>query len=395
MSGEKGTRIILDKNKYLPRTISTFNIISAYVTDIYYNHLYSEAMKMKAEGKTTSITEGYRHAIWAFINAINPDSGKYKEHHYKQLLKGINEYFTVWTSFSTLNLRDCINKVTQEFVPEDYFVNLDNDQRSNIIRKVLTGSIKEFSLTVIHEYLNGIIDNHDDTANIEALKDCMTDILLMEREAMFRKFLDQNIGKKAETIDKAVGVKMQHEIKTLLSQRDAIQRQLNDCKKLLNDRDTQLLKVIDSYKKLTIRHKGLTDEYQALKTKSEAARRMPISQPDESDSDDPSPEVMEQVLRQYEKKPAEQKKVRFGKSEKKTTPVATKTQTTPTPVATKTPTNPTPVEELEIIEQPDEPEPVAFIEQPEKILEDRFKKITVPKQELGDAPKFDEFDDPF
>ena len=394
MSSEKGTRVVLDKSRYMPRTISTFNIISAYVTDIYYNHLYSEAMKMKAEGKTNSITEGYRHAIWAFINAINPDSGKYKEHHYKQLLKGINEYFTIWTSFSTLNLRDCINKVTQEFVPEDYFVNLDNDQRSNIIRKVLTNSIKEFSLVIIHEYLNGIIDNHDETANIEALKDCMTDILLMEREAMFRKFLDQNIGKKSETIDKSVGIKMQQEIKSLLKDRDALHRNLAECKKLVNERDKQLLKVIDSYKKLNIKHKGLIEEYQALKIKTETlyattavvntavvntpvvntpvvntvrptavAKQVPIDVPEDPESDEPSSEEMNRVLKQHEKK---KKKVTIEE-----------------PVEPDTP------------EEPEEQEEPEISEPPEKKLEEKFKRIVVPKQELGDAPKFDEFDDPF
>ena len=59
------------------------------------------------------------------------------------------------------------------------------------------------------------IDNHEETANIDLLKECIVDLLINEREHYYHKFLDSTGGKSAETVDKSFAVKMQQEIKKL------------------------------------------------------------------------------------------------------------------------------------------------------------------------------------
>ena len=58
---------ILDRSNYSSKTLETFEIISAYYVDIYYNYLYTEAKKMKISGSIASITEGYKHTLCAIL----------------------------------------------------------------------------------------------------------------------------------------------------------------------------------------------------------------------------------------------------------------------------------------------------------------------------------------
>ena len=48
------------------------------------------------------------------------------------------------------------------------------------------------------------------------------DLLIIEREGFYHKFLSTKIGKTAETVDKALAIKMQREIKSLLKDKEAL-----------------------------------------------------------------------------------------------------------------------------------------------------------------------------
>jgi hypothetical protein len=179
-------------------------------------------MKNDKMTPVTSVTEGYKHAVLAFISAIDSKSKTYKAKHYNQLLVGINEFFTTWTSFGTLSLSDCINKIVVEFIPVDYYGGLSKDQKRATLRSIITSSIKEFSRIVIKEFIGPIIDNHEEQANIEVLKERMVDLLIMEREKMYHAFLASTSGKKNETIDKSIAVRMQKEIKKLTKEKSEL-----------------------------------------------------------------------------------------------------------------------------------------------------------------------------
>ena len=194
---------ILNRNNYSNRTISVFQIIGAYLSDIYYNHLYTEAQKLKTNGKTSTVTEGYRNACYAFLSALDVKCKEhYKVEHYNQLLTGINEYFQTWTSFNTLTISECMNKISKEFVPDDYYNELDRDNKRTIVRNVLIDCIRETTKMVIVDYLESIIDNHDEEENIEIIKEKIVDILILEREKMFHKFLERAGGTSEDKVDK-------------------------------------------------------------------------------------------------------------------------------------------------------------------------------------------------
>lgn len=264
---------LLDRSSYHTRTITTYNIISAYIVDIYYNHLYAEAIKFKNSGKTPSITEGYKHAVFAFLSAIKPVSKSYKPKHYTQILTGINEYFITFTSFQTLTISDCINKIMKEFIPNDYYDSFTKDQKRNMLRTILTNCIEQFTKVVIQEYLINIIDNHEEIANIEALKEKMTDLLILERQTLYHKFLDSHLSKNNEMVDRSIAVKMQQEIKTLVKEKSILTKENADNKKLIELRKNQLSELLDKYKELFRRYKEVKEELIIIK---QSTNRLPV-----------------------------------------------------------------------------------------------------------------------
>ena len=206
---------IFNKSQYSRTTISTYDLLASYFVDVYYNHLYAEAIKMMNDSSNpiSSITEGYRHCVLAFITAIDNTTSYYKAKHYSNMLKEINEYFTKWTSFSTLSLSECINRIVKEFVPSDYFTSLNKDQKRNLLRRVLVNSIREFSKLVVQEYITNIIDNHNDKDNIVILKERLIELFILEREAIFTRFIDNS----NQTVDKGVAYKLRDELKNVVT----------------------------------------------------------------------------------------------------------------------------------------------------------------------------------
>lgn len=253
---------LFDRASYLPRTISVYQLVGAYLVDIYYNHLYAEAHKYRGKGDVPTVTEGYRHATFAFLTGLDHNAkATYKAQHYKQLLIGINEYFKTWTSFSTLTVSDCIDKIVREFVPDDYFKQIDKEQKGSILRMVLTNVLREFTKIVIDEFLSAIVDNHDEPANIEALKDRITDLMISEREKMFHKFLASHFPASNETVDKKFAERMRDEIIRL--QAEVAQHKTVAAKQQeeIEIRKEQLAKVVSKFRKMEAAYKRIVDEF--------------------------------------------------------------------------------------------------------------------------------------
>lgn len=252
----------IDKSVYSKRTLSTFSVVSAYLVDVYYNHLYVEARKMKDEGKTPTITEGYRTCCLLFAKSFDDKSPKYRKKQYFRVIEGIKEFFTTYTSMSTLTVGECIHKITSELVPEQFIKDLDNDKKSIIVRKCLVDGIMEFTKLVVVDFIKSIIDCHDDTTNIEALKDRMTDILLLEREKTQQMFLSSG---KVSTVDRSLAIKLQNDLKRMAQLNHEMMTKLNETQRLLDARTKQVQDLLEKTKKAYNKYNGLKAEFDAMK----------------------------------------------------------------------------------------------------------------------------------
>ena len=266
---EKVNPKIFDRSAYSSTTVSVFQIVGAYFVDVYYNHLYTEAIKFKTDGKVASVTEGYRHATFAFLTALDNKAKGYKPEHYNKLIQGINEYFVFWTTYSSLTLSECIDKIVREFVPADYFASLNKEQKRNILRSVLIESIREFTKIVIGEFLGAIIDNHDEPANVEALKEKMVDTFIMQRETMFHKFLDCRAGGRPdEKVDKKFVDKLRTEVIRLNQQNQELITTNKNLSDQLEATKANAGEIVRRFKLLKNKYDAITQEYRISKEKA-------------------------------------------------------------------------------------------------------------------------------
>ena len=204
---------MLDRSNYSQKTMENFEIMSAYYIDIFYNHLYNEAKKLKAGGTVSSITEGYKHTLNAFLKSLsNPNL-------YKKSLSGLHHYF-ITIGFASISYSKCIDRITCEFVPTDYFNSLTFTQKIGVLRLILNQSMKSFIKKIVDEHMTKIIDYHKDVDNVRILQDDFIDCLILEREGFYQRFVaSQTTTNKNETVNRLLAEKMQVEIKRLVKEK--------------------------------------------------------------------------------------------------------------------------------------------------------------------------------
>ena len=193
--------------------MENFEIMSAYYIDIFYNHLYNEAKKLKVIGSVSSITEGYKHTLNAFLKSLsNPKL-------YKKSLSGLHHYF-ITIGFASISYAKCIDRITSEFVPTDYFNSLTFTQKIGVLRLILNQSMKSFIKKIVDEHMTKIIDCHKDVDNVRILQDDFIDCLILEREGFYQRFIaSQTTTNKNETVNRLLAEKMQVEIKRLVKEK--------------------------------------------------------------------------------------------------------------------------------------------------------------------------------
>ncbi len=263
MSGQEK---ILNRRNYTDRTISTYQVVAAYIVNLYYNDLYCEAKKMKNSGKTSSLTEGYRNSVFIFINTIDYKSRKhYKPVYYNKLLHDLTQYFTEYTSFETLTVSDCIDKVTKEFIPEHFYRSLSKDDKRKFLRIILTDSIKNFSRFVVSsDSLKLIIDNHEERENPRLFVEKMVDLLILQRDIFYHKFLDSSIGNtNSDTIDRNLALKMQNEIKRLTQENNELKNIIKTIQEESQNKTEGACQVVNAYRALQKKYRGLKSELDA------------------------------------------------------------------------------------------------------------------------------------
>lgn len=230
------TERLFDRNNYSKKTLDTFEVMSSYFVDIYYNHLYTEAKNAKINQSTSSITEGYKHALNAYMRGIDDPRS------YKRTLIGMHDFFQA-SGFTSMSFTECIERVTTEFIPKDYYATVSKQQKTSILKQLIIGqSNKKFMEKLVRRFMSMIIDNHDDADNIRVLQDEFNNILMIEREGIFHRFIEshtKSIRVKSNT-DVVLIERMQGEIKTLLKEKLDLKKLTISLKKIIIDKDTML-----------------------------------------------------------------------------------------------------------------------------------------------------------
>jgi hypothetical protein len=226
---------VLDRKKYDVKLLNSLEIISSYFIDIFYNHLYTEAKSLKTSGQVASITEGYKHSLNAFLQALN------KEKTFQKFMLGIHKVFMMYGTV-TVSLPDCINLIVGCFVPADY-CNMSNVKKTQVIRHSFCNSLKKFIQKVVEEYLSMIIDEHETASNIEIFKDNLTDIFLMERELTYQQFMSAKTMTR-ERAGEVLTKNMKNKVISLMNEKYALLSENKDLKHIIlkNSREIDMIK---------------------------------------------------------------------------------------------------------------------------------------------------------
>jgi len=226
---------ILDRHNYNKKTIDNFEILAAYFIDIYYNHLYIEAKKLRTDNAVSSVTEGYKHALKAYLKGV--DNPKY----FKKTLMGIHAYY-IACGYTSMTFRECTESITNEFIPKDYYESVISSQKTSILKLVISESNKKMIFKVASEYLSMIIDNHLDETNLRILQDEYIDILILARENVYHRFISSETNTSSGTKGNDIlQAKMQREIKMLLTEKYQLKKTITDLKKIILKKDSQLI----------------------------------------------------------------------------------------------------------------------------------------------------------
>lgn len=276
----------LDRSAYSNKCLDTYRIIGCHFVDIFYNHLYDEAIKLKNDGKVASVTEGYRHAIYAFISALDPQSSTYRAHHYSSLLQGIQECFAKYVVVS-ITIRDVIDKIVTEFVPEQFNKSLSVEQKSRIIRDILLNTVRAFVRTIAQEYINLIIDNHEDPSSVDILKEKIVDIFIIQRVNMYQKFVKSATAGETTDAVQLVSEKASREIQQLVMINKTLTEEKAMMRKVIAVRAKHHKQMMEAISKLQNENASLNKKLELLNHElATRARANDVVVENESASDD-------------------------------------------------------------------------------------------------------------
>ncbi len=266
---------ILDKSTYPRKTIETYETVAAYYIDMFYNHLYFEAKKLRNDKTVSSITEGYKHTLNAFLQGIEDPKL------YKKSLLGLHTFF-IDIGFTSLTFSQCIERIIREFIPEDYYDSVTNEKKNIILRNVLNNVNKLFIVKLVDKYLGMIIDHHNEADNPRILQDEFIDMLLLEREAMYKKFLigKTKMGNRSSDSGAAIIESMRKEIKTLCTEKHELKKININLKKIIIFKEKQLNEYKEEIAKLTDTINELNNELN-----ENNAKRLEISVGDTKEDD--------------------------------------------------------------------------------------------------------------
>ncbi len=250
---------ILDRNSYSKRTLDTFEVIGSYFVDIYYNHLYIEAKKLRSDNSVNNVTEGYKHGLNAYLQGI--DNPKL----YKKTLVGLHEFF-IASGFSSISFSEYLERMTQEFIPQDYYDSVSNPQKISILKLVLCQSNKIFIEKIVRNYMRMIIDKHMEVDNVRVLQDEFVDILILQRESMYNRFISTRTKNNGISMDMGLIEKMQREIKNLYKEKYDLKKLNTSLKKIVINKDEMLKKFVKENDELRNSVLELENELDGLKS---------------------------------------------------------------------------------------------------------------------------------
>ncbi len=185
MSNKMDNKAVDGRDETRAEPFSLFlTTISGYFADLYMHYFYNQANIMKNSGEVKTITEGYKHVTWRYLEMMTANA-KF----YTRSLIDVNDWYARNKKFSALPLAEFISQFVREFTPSDFFDSLTKDQKRQIMKKIIMNTLGQFTRAIMKEHLCMIIDSNNDPTGLEVLCEVMLNILMHEKDKMYHFFM--------------------------------------------------------------------------------------------------------------------------------------------------------------------------------------------------------------
>lgn len=215
--------MLVNKANYNQKVLSTFNVVSAYFADTFYNHIYLTALdRCRSSNINSSLTDEYKACIRDYSVHIN-DAERLKS-----VIIGLHEYYRTHTRYSTITLADFIDELLKNFVPEEHYNAMNLSEKNFFTTRIITNIAKNICKHVLQmDILRNIIDFHSHTVNTQKLVSAIIQIQIDQRESMYVDFVNSLDKGKNDKVDKKFVEKIVKDRNTLFDQlKEAIEKKI-------------------------------------------------------------------------------------------------------------------------------------------------------------------------
>jgi hypothetical protein len=233
---------------YDPRLISILEILGSQFVDVYYNHVYNSAQTHLKSGG--SLTDEYVRRVQAYIIGVKSD-----ERCYREVVQNLHKYFQTTTRYTTLSFADFVERIVQQFIPEEYYDLLKAPEKDESLGSIVADLVSALGAYVTSpDMLRRIIDGHDHQprVTIRMIQDQAVTILLAKRGEIHNSFL-RRIGQAKDTVSMDVVDDLKRAIRKLAKQKANLKVQLGEAEERvmeLEDEVASLKKKDAKYRKL-------------------------------------------------------------------------------------------------------------------------------------------------
>jgi len=182
--------ISMDYSNYDRTVKSNLEIIGCYFIDNLYNRQYQLAKENYLTGKNgRSMTDEYISILCLYLDAIKSGG------QFERIIRGISNYYTEYTTINIKSEYETINNILKQFIPKDYFVLLNAENKQIFIERILLSIVEKVVEVFIRpDNLRSIIDHHENAANVNLLKETIVNGMIIIREEYYDKFVKQLVN---------------------------------------------------------------------------------------------------------------------------------------------------------------------------------------------------------
>lgn len=214
-----------------PKVVSVFEVLSAYLTDNYFNHVYRIARSKLTQGD--SLTDQYVQCIQSFAMGVKND-----EACYSKLVQSLWHYFTSMTRYTAISFSEFVDRVTESCVPPEYFNQFSTTDKDEVLSSMLYDlTVNLAAFATKPEILRRIIDEHDvaPSVTVRILQDAGVDFLLTKRATLRNAFL-KKMGQARDQVPMDVVEDMKKALRRLVKEKAEAVAQSNlassECERL-------------------------------------------------------------------------------------------------------------------------------------------------------------------